>query len=319
MRRGSHKLGPVSQHPVSEQRKEPDEFKILQFCPKQDYRPFKGCAWLKEATLVLVAVQQQRRHIRYWRTPRNRRNPCHCRKVHSQYQKRKTNCYNVVTLFSSLSCYTCKLFVVRRVQPISILSHLAREIWQKTDCRHQDKKWWLGYSAGEYGFKKEEKKEKKKREYTDSWAYRKNDNGPSPTFDITRCTFPSLNVLYNASTNAQAPTPFPLWSYQCGGRCGGSGSGGSSTAPADIPTQAPIAPLPGAVALISSVQGSASTSPYEGQTVSIDAVVVSNFQNGDADTKRELGGFYIREQDSDADDNSMTSEGWAIRLRICRA
>ncbi len=60
---------------------------------------------------------------------------------------------------------------------------------------------------------------------------------------------------------------------------------------------------------ISEVQGAAAASLLVGQIVTVRAVVVGDFQNGDADTKRNLQGFYLQEEDADADTNPLTSEG----------
>ncbi|MGF1657927.1 MAG: ExeM/NucH family extracellular endonuclease [Rubrimonas sp.] len=62
-------------------------------------------------------------------------------------------------------------------------------------------------------------------------------------------------------------------------------------------------------ALISEVQGDGDESPLVGQVVTIEAVVVGDFQNGDADESRNLGGFYVQEEDADADGSAATSEG----------
>ncbi len=63
------------------------------------------------------------------------------------------------------------------------------------------------------------------------------------------------------------------------------------------------------VTLISAVQGTGSASPLVGQTVTVEAIVVGDFQNGDADGKRNLGGFYLQEEKADQDANPLTSEG----------
>ena len=49
-----------------------------------------------------------------------------------------------------------------------------------------------------------------------------------------------------------------------------------------------------------------------GQAVTIDAIVVGDFQNGDADNARNLGGFYVQEEAFDSDGNPLTSEGLFI-------
>ena len=61
--------------------------------------------------------------------------------------------------------------------------------------------------------------------------------------------------------------------------------------------------------LISAIQGSSDASPLDGQVVQVEAIVVGDFQDGDADTGRDLRGFYIQEEDADADGNALTSEG----------
>ncbi|PUA28353.1 MAG: DNA degradation protein EddB [Cellvibrio sp. 79] len=59
-----------------------------------------------------------------------------------------------------------------------------------------------------------------------------------------------------------------------------------------------------AATLISSVQGSGANSPLLGNNVSIEGIVVADFQNGN-----QLGGFFVQEEDAQADGNSQTSEG----------
>ncbi|MEE2951533.1 MAG: choice-of-anchor I family protein [Pseudomonadota bacterium] len=60
---------------------------------------------------------------------------------------------------------------------------------------------------------------------------------------------------------------------------------------------------------ISTIQGTGDTSPLEEQTVTIEAIVVGDFQDGDADVGRDLRGFYVQEEDGDADGDANTSEG----------
>ena len=50
-------------------------------------------------------------------------------------------------------------------------------------------------------------------------------------------------------------------------------------------------------------------SPMDGQTVTVEAIVVGDFQDGDGDETRNLQGFYIQEEDADADGDASTSEG----------
>ena len=70
--------------------------------------------------------------------------------------------------------------------------------------------------------------------------------------------------------------------------CGGGGGGGSTTPPE------PVTPPPTSTALLAGeIQGDGSASPLEGDTVTVQGVVVGDFQDGDSDTANNLGGFYI--------------------------
>ncbi len=60
---------------------------------------------------------------------------------------------------------------------------------------------------------------------------------------------------------------------------------------------------------ISEVQGAGNASPLVGRTVTVEAIVVGDFQNGDAATGRNLGGFWLQEESFDEDGNPLTSEG----------
>lgn len=64
-----------------------------------------------------------------------------------------------------------------------------------------------------------------------------------------------------------------------------------------------------AVTKISQIQGTGASSGMVGQTVTIQAIVTGDFQNGDADTARNLGGFFVQEEAVDSDGNPLTSEG----------
>ena len=66
-------------------------------------------------------------------------------------------------------------------------------------------------------------------------------------------------------------------------------------------------PVPAGVTPISVIQGSAASSPLDGQSVTISAIVSGDFQDNDADVTRNLGGFYVQQETPDADSN--TSEG----------
>ncbi|MGA1622955.1 MAG: ExeM/NucH family extracellular endonuclease, partial [Synechocystis sp.] len=60
---------------------------------------------------------------------------------------------------------------------------------------------------------------------------------------------------------------------------------------------------------INEIQGSGTESPLIDQIVTIEAIVVGDFQDGDGDASRNLRGFYVQEEDVDADGDALTSEG----------
>jgi predicted extracellular nuclease len=61
--------------------------------------------------------------------------------------------------------------------------------------------------------------------------------------------------------------------------------------------------------LISSIQGAGDVSPLAGQTHTVEAVVVGDFQDGAAGTNGDLNGFHVQEEDADADGDPLSSEG----------
>jgi predicted extracellular nuclease len=61
--------------------------------------------------------------------------------------------------------------------------------------------------------------------------------------------------------------------------------------------------------LISAIQGSSDTSPMTGSVVTVSAIVVGDFQSSDSDDSRNMKGFYLQEEDSDSDNDDLTSEG----------
>ena len=60
---------------------------------------------------------------------------------------------------------------------------------------------------------------------------------------------------------------------------------------------------------ISAVQGSGAESPILGQTVVVEGIVTGDYQSGDADGFRDLGGFFLMEEAGDRDADDATSEG----------
>lgn len=80
----------------------------------------------------------------------------------------------------------------------------------------------------------------------------------------------------------------------------------------------PLTPTPGSenvdppppepeIVAIFDVQGSGAASSFVGQNVIVEGVVTGDFQTGDADDSRNLGGFFV--QDADGDGDASTSDG----------
>lgn len=78
---------------------------------------------------------------------------------------------------------------------------------------------------------------------------------------------------------------------------GGGSTGGGDVSLDDDPT------------LLSTIQGSGDASPIAGTEVVIEVVVTGDYQNGDDDTFRDLGGFFAMEEPEDFDADTSTSEG----------
>ncbi len=64
----------------------------------------------------------------------------------------------------------------------------------------------------------------------------------------------------------------------------------------------------GGTVLISAVQGSGAESPLAGSVVTIEGVVVGDFQTG-AGANGDMNGFFVQEEDADSDNDVNTSEG----------
>ncbi|QRF68879.1 ExeM/NucH family extracellular endonuclease [Ponticoccus alexandrii] len=92
----------------------------------------------------------------------------------------------------------------------------------------------------------------------------------------------------------------------------GTGGGGTSLWQIDdfeVGEADDTPPPPTETTLISTVQGSGSASFLQGQVVTVEAIVVGDFQSGGNGVDGDLGGFYLQEEDADADGDAMTSEG----------
>ncbi len=70
-----------------------------------------------------------------------------------------------------------------------------------------------------------------------------------------------------------------------------------------------VSPLMNVTHPISAVQGTGASSPLAGSAVTVEGIVVGDFQTGDADTSRTLRGFYLQEEAEDSDGDPTTSEG----------
>lgn len=149
-------------------------------------------------------------------------------------------------------------------------------------------------------------------DYLDGWAYRVSGAVATSQFSISEWVLSGTNAWDGEETNETAAVPMPIAQFDTtGGVADDSGSdddGGQDETP-ELP-----------LVLISEVQGNPDTyitnsygetdvSPLLGETIQVEAVVVGDFQNNDADTGRDLGGFYLQEEASDEDGNVLSSEG----------
>ena len=85
----------------------------------------------------------------------------------------------------------------------------------------------------------------------------------------------------------------------------------TSTTSAPSPTATtPSNPCLAPATLIHDVQGATTTSPLAGQTVTVQGIVVGDFQEADGDTfGTDLDGFFLQEETTDQDADPLTSEG----------
>ena len=92
-----------------------------------------------------------------------------------------------------------------------------------------------------------------------------------------------------------------LGAAACGGSGGGNSQGNGNSPPPD-----------NAVTPIYTIQGSGAASPLEGQAVTVQGIVTGDFQDGDADDTRNLGGFYLQhlpDGDFDTSDGVFVFDG----------
>lgn len=81
----------------------------------------------------------------------------------------------------------------------------------------------------------------------------------------------------------------------------------SDTTTWNFTTQAAASVCSDPATLISAIQGSGTASPLVGNQVTIEGIVVGDFQGG-----TKLRGFFVQEEDSDVDANPATSEGIVV-------
>jgi hypothetical protein len=125
-------------------------------------------------------------------------------------------------------------------------------------------------------------------EYLDGWIKRKNvstASTPSVTFNQAEWTVSGKNALDGCTTNTLCNSIY------------------------DFKGCAPNVGSDPDITLISAVQGSGASTPLNGVVVTIQGIVVGDFQDGDSDIKRNLAGFFVQEEDADADNDPLTSEG----------
>jgi uncharacterized protein len=95
-----------------------------------------------------------------------------------------------------------------------------------------------------------------------------------------------------------------------------SPSASPSPNPSPSPTPPPVNPCEQLATPISQVQGAGAATPLAGQTVSIQGIVVGDFQENDGDQfNTDLDGFYVQEEQVDHDADPLTSEGIFVFAR----
>lgn len=148
----------------------------------------------------------------------------------------------------------------------------------------------------------------------DAIVYGTNDADASGLLALLNPGQPQVNESANGNSPADS-------NQRCANGEGGARNTQSYVQAAPTPgAENACAPQPVALTLISAIQGNPDTygsntygetdvSPMIGQQVTVEAVVVGDFQNGDGDDARNLNGFYLQEETADEDGNPLSSEG----------
>mgnify|MGYP001793672866 CR=1 FL=1 len=150
-------------------------------------------------------------------------------------------------------------------------------------------------------------------EYTDGWAYRQPNTAADGTFSRSQWIFSLPGSLSGSANNAVAAFPFPARSFSVSPSATPIVEMPEEITEPAVPETSPpeaapeTTPETASITLISDIQGTGNTSPIEGSQVTIEAIVVGDFQGKDG-----LNGFYVQEEDGDVDNNTATSEGLFI-------
>ncbi|WP_206486146.1 ExeM/NucH family extracellular endonuclease [Thalassotalea sp. G2M2-11] len=126
-------------------------------------------------------------------------------------------------------------------------------------------------------------------EYKDGWAYRNSaTSNDANVFDISHWSFSGKDANDGESSNDTAAKPFPIASF----------------ADEQDPSEPPVSALGQCydqATLIHEIQGETNISPLVDQSHVVEGVVSAVFS--------DLNGFFMQEELTDQDDNSLTSEG----------
>ncbi|AFV00352.1 ExeM/NucH family extracellular endonuclease [Simiduia agarivorans] len=132
-------------------------------------------------------------------------------------------------------------------------------------------------------------------DYQDGWAARV--QGSAGAFQLANWQFSGIDALDGVTSNTTAAKPIPLAN-------GDDGDDGEAPAMVKIST---IQGTPETQTTNSF--GDSDVSPLIGEIVSVEAIVVGDFQDGDADGNRNLNGFFLQEETADEDGDARSSEG----------
>lgn len=155
-------------------------------------------------------------------------------------------------------------------------------------------------------------------EYSDGWAYRQTFADVGGTFNRSQWQFSVPGALDGATDNRLAVTPFPVGAFSVESEPVAETPDDSAPDMDSEDDEAPESATPESatpendesesdhttLTLIHEIQGSAVSSPLVGESVTIEAVVVGDFQGEEG-----LQGFYLQEEDAQADGDDLTSEG----------